>query len=174
MRGEQDAMSASNEELLHAYHDGELSRWARWRFERVLRRSPALQRELASLQSLRRGLVALDAEARAPQLWDAIAARLPARGAAAARTAPARERGRGVVWWLAPLGAAAATAALVVAVLYSGLFTRAPATSGGAVRWIDSEGRSVMVLDDDPDTTIIWVLDGALEGALRGGFSDVV
>jgi len=31
-----------------------------------------------------------------------------------------------------------------------------------------------MVLDDDPDTTIIWVLDGAMEGAARGGRSDVV
>jgi hypothetical protein len=31
-----------------------------------------------------------------------------------------------------------------------------------------------MVLDDDPDTTIIWVLDGATEGAARGGPSDVV
>ena len=34
---------------LHAYHDGELSGFARWRFERRLRRSPELQRELAAL-----------------------------------------------------------------------------------------------------------------------------
>jgi anti-sigma factor RsiW len=173
MRGEQ-AMAGWNEELLHAYHDGELSGFARWRFERALRRSPALQRELASLQALSRGLQALEADAPGPPIWDAIAARLPARAAAAVRP-PERERGRerSFVWWLAPIGAAAATAAVVFAVVYGGLFAKAPA-AGGAVRWIDSEGRSVMVLDDDPDTTIIWVLDSALEGALRGGRSDVV
>src|SRR5262249_33577059 len=35
--------------LLNAYCDGELSRFARWRFELRLRRSPELQRELAAL-----------------------------------------------------------------------------------------------------------------------------
>ena len=35
-----------DEARLHAYHDGELSGFARWRFERELSRSPVLQREL--------------------------------------------------------------------------------------------------------------------------------
>jgi hypothetical protein len=42
------------------------------------------------------------------------------------------------------------------------------------VRWIESDDGNVMVLDDDPDTTIIWVLDGSVEGAARGGSIDVV
>ena len=41
---------------------------------------------------------------------------------------------------------------------------------GGVVRWMDSGGRSVMVQEDDGQTgaTVIWLLDGATEGASRG------
>ncbi|MGH0028210.1 MAG: hypothetical protein ACQGVC_00340, partial [Myxococcota bacterium] len=67
----------------------------------------------------------------------------------------------------------AATAAVAMVALYVGLWPEAPAASGGVVRWIDSGERSVMVLDDQPDTTIIWVLDGATtEGAWIGGTRD--
>ena len=172
MTGEHDAMSGSNDELLHAYHDGELSRLGRWRFERTLRHSPALQRELASLRQMRGALQALDGTADAPDLWESLRPSLAGARAKARDGAISEGRGRGIIWWLAPLGAAAATAAVVLAV-YGGFFASSPAT-GGTLRWIDSEGRSVMVLDDDPDTTIIWVLDGAMEGAARGGRSDVV
>lgn len=173
MTGEHDAMSGSNDALLHAYHDGELSRLGRWRFERALRRSPSLQRELASLRQMRGALQALDAEADAPDVWASLRPRLTGARAQARARVEAGDRGRGIVWWLAPIGAAAATAAIVLAVVYGGFFTRSP-VGGGTLRWIDSEGRSVIVLDDDPDTTIIWVLDGATEGAARGGRSDVV
>ncbi|HXK23980.1 MAG TPA: hypothetical protein VMS55_15025 [Myxococcota bacterium] len=165
-------MTERDEARLHAYHDGELPALARWRFERELRRRPALRGELVSLRALRGALQDLDESAAAPDLWDAVATRLPR----SAVHEPARERtqqGRGAIWWLAPIGAAAATAAIVLAVVYGGLFAT-PAESGGSLRWIDSEGQSVMVLDDDPDTTIIWVLDGATEGASRGGPIDVV
>ena len=164
-----NAMTERDEARLHAYHDGELSALARWRFERELRRRPALRGELATLQALRGALQDLDGTAAAPDLWDAVAQRLPS---SAVRD---REReGRGAIWWLAPIGAAAATAAIVLAVVYGGLFAT-PTDRGGSVRWIDSEGQSVMVLDDDPDTTIIWILDGAAtDGASRGGPSDVV
>ena len=46
----------------------------------------------------------------------------------------------------------------------------------GVVRWMDSRGRSVMVLEEDAqnDVTIIWLLDGGPAGAAagdgRGGF----
>jgi anti-sigma factor RsiW len=167
-----DAMSERDQARLHAYHDGELSALARWRFERELERRPALRGELAALRALRGALQDLDGSVAAPDLWDAVATRLPA----SAVREPRRERtweGRGAIWWLAPIGAAAATAAIVLAVVYGGLFSQ-PTERGGSVRWIDSEGQSVMVLDDDPDTTIIWILDGAIEGASRGGPSDVV
>lgn len=161
-----------HETLLHAYHDGELSPLARWRFERTLRRSPELQRELAALRALQGGLCTLDADADEPDLWHGVAQRLPAGGTRPARAGVAAG-GHGLIWWLTPLGAAAAATAVVWAVVYGGFWSTTRA-SGGVVRWIDSGGRSVMVLDDDPDTTIIWVLDSAMEGAARGGPRDVV
>ena len=161
-----------SETLLHAYHDGELKPLARWRFERRLRRSPELQRELAALRALQGGLRTLDADADEPELWSGVAQRLPAAGARPAATR-AGAGGHGLAWWLTPLGAAAAATAVVWAVVYGGFWTD-PRAAGGVVRWIDSGGRSVLVLDDDPDTTIIWVLDSATEGAARGGPRDVV
>jgi hypothetical protein len=71
------------------------------------------------------------------------------------------------------VGALAASAALVAALLLT-VPGAEPPVSGGVVRWIDSGSRSVMVLDDQPDTTIIWVLDGAGEGAAWGFGSEKV
>ncbi len=175
MTGEPTTRSGRNEELLAAYHDGELSGLRRWRFERRLRREPALQRALSGLRNLREQLQALEAGAATPDVWDAVALRLPAADARRADSAATRVQrgGRGLAWWLTPVGAAVAAAAVGLVVVYGG-FWPAPRPTGGVVRWIDSGGRSVMVLDDDPDTTIIWVLDGAVEGATRGGGSDVV
>jgi anti-sigma factor RsiW len=169
MSAEWDGTIDRREQLLHAYHDGELSRLSRWRFERQLRRSPQLQRELAELRRLGDALRSREAARPGPDVWDALALRLPAedarraeRGAAgAARAWGARES-----WWLKPVGALAVSAALVAALLLG--TPGEPPAAGGVVRWIDSGGRSVMVLDDQPDTTIIWVLDGAAEGANRG------
>ena len=48
------ALPERDERALHAYHDGELRGFARWRFERRLARSPALQRELRGLSELGR------------------------------------------------------------------------------------------------------------------------
>jgi anti-sigma factor RsiW len=173
MTGEPTMRDARIEDQLQAYHDGELSRFGRWRFGRRLRREPALQRALSSLSELSHELQVLDArDASAPDVWPAVALRLPAVDARRAAAAHA-QRTRGFGWWLAPLGAAVAAAALVLVVVYGGFWTE-PRRSGGVVRWIDSGGRSVIVLDDDPDTTIIWVLDGAVDGAAVGGRSDVV
>jgi len=170
MSVEWDGTADRRAQRLHAYHDGELSWLARWRFERVLRRSPALQRELADLRQLGDALRAREATRSTPDLWDALALRLPAedarraeRGAAdAARAWGVRES-----WWLKPVGALAVSVA-VVAALWLGNTGSEPQVAGGVVRWIDSGSRSVMVLDDQPDTTIIWVLDGASEGASWG------
>lgn len=161
----------SNEQLLHAYHDGELSWLARWRFERRLRRSPALRAELSNLEDLRGLLRSRDADLPAPDLWDAIARGLPAIDARRAdRQAGGAAAGLG--WWLKPVGAVAATAAVAAIVFYGGSWLETPVHAGGVVRWIDSGGRSVMVLDDQPDTTIIWVFDSATEGARIGGRRD--
>jgi anti-sigma factor RsiW len=167
-------MHVTSEERLQAYHDGELTALARWRFERQLRRSPALQRELAALRALRADLRTLDATASSPDLWSGIEGRLPEVRRSNADAGTGAAHGRRWTWWLTPLGAAAAATAVAVAFFYGAFGSPAP-VSGSVVRWIDSGGRSVMVLDDDPDTTIIWVLDsGATEGAARGGPRDVV
>lgn len=169
-------MDGAGGETLQAYHDGELSRLARWRFERVLRRRPDLRAELGRLAELRRELRALDAAAPAPDLWDAIARRLPAAAArrpgawAAGGALPAAHRPVGpprghahdLVWWWKPIGALTVAVLVALSVAYSGLWGRSPAVvAGGVVRWIDSGPRGVIVLDDDPDITIIWVLDGS-------------
>ena len=156
-------------ERLHAYHDGELGGLARWRFERRLRRSKQLRRELAALARV--GELTCESEARAsePDLWDRIEPRLPALDARRAEAAqPTRVA---PVWWLRPVGAAALAAAALLAV-YVGWFG-SPAPQVGVVRWMDSEGRPVMVLEADAeaDVTIIWLLEDVAEGAAAQGGS---
>jgi anti-sigma factor RsiW len=161
-------LAESDERALHAYYDGELRGFARWRFERRLARSPALQRELRGLSKLGALLREHTAEATQADLWDRIALRLPAEDArrAEADRAPARPG----LSWLPPLGAA--TAALVVAALVAQQwFTPPEPLRAGVVRWMDSRGRSVMVLEDDQqsDVTIIWLLDGGPPAGAAGG-----
>ena len=137
---------------LHAYSDGELSGFARWRFERRLRRSPELQRELAELARI--GDWVRDAHADSPNadLWDEIALRLPAADARRAERA-AEQPGLG---WLAWPGAIATAAVAAVLVVH---WFQAPTPSRiGVVRWLDSGPRDVMVLEPAPDTTIVWVI----------------
>ncbi len=153
-------------ERLHAYHDGELRGLSRWRFERKLRRDPVLRRELEALGRVGVLLRATEGEASAPDLWDGIALRLPA--------VDARRRvgtaGEATGWggWLRPAGAFAVAAALTLAVWFGSFDAQTP--SGGAVRWVDSGGRPVMLLDDADESgvTIIWMLDDAVEAAARG------
>jgi len=169
-----NATSARDEALLHAYHDGELSRLARRRFERRLRRAPQLRRELEVLAEIGAQLREIDAEAAAPDAWEQIAPRLRAIDARRAEPAsPAPFRARAAWPWLMRPASALAAAAAVVAVALGLLWPEA-AERGRVVRWIDGGGRSVMVLDDDPDTTIIWMLDGFAEAASRGGVRDEV
>jgi anti-sigma-K factor RskA len=168
MSATRDGTNAKDEVLLHAYHDRELSGFARRRFERRLRRMPRLRRELDNLAALGERLREIDAQGASPDLWARIALRLPAaaaRRSAEASAAAARNR---LTWLVRPAVALAAAAALALALLWP----EAP-EPGRVVRWIDGGGHSVMVLDDDPDTTIIWVLDAPVEDASRGGERDV-
>src|SRR5258705_2632674 len=116
---------------LHAYADGELSGFARWRFERRVRRSPELQRELAELARI--GAWVRDAHAESPgaELWDRIALRLPAADSRRAERAAGERSGLG---WLAWPGAVA-SAVVAAGVGAPGLTT--PATSPhGALPWV--------------------------------------
>ena len=181
-------MSANErfERMLAAYHDGELGPVRRWWIERRLRRDPAAQRELAELASLGESLRAADGGAPpAPDVWDEVRRRLPARtpaGAASplAERAPADAASSG---WLRPtlpwaaagaaLAAAAATALLFVGT--PGLDERAgaPLAGEGAVRWLDSRGQPMMVLQDDREATVIWVRDDDERVSGRGGLHGV-
>ena len=158
-------------ERLHAYHDGELDGFSRWRFERELRREPELQRELDALERVGTLVRQVDGEAGAPDLWDGISLRLPALDARR-NEAPEVEA---TDWsgWLRPASAFAAAAALTLAVWFGAFDAAAP--SGGTVRWVDGGGRPVMVLDeaDESGVTIIWMLEDAVEGAARGVVSEM-
>jgi len=155
------------ERALHAYHDGELKGWGRWRFERRLARSPELRRELEVLARMRELVRESQSQAPAPDLWGAIEQRLPAVDA---RRVEAERAGGGLAAWLGsrlrPIGAAAAAAAAaaLAIVLLSG-----DNPTEGVVRWIDGGGRSVMVLEGDEEVTIIWVIGSATESLSRGG-----
>ncbi len=161
-----DGTISRDEELLHAYHDGELSSFARRRFEQRLRRSPDLQSELASLSGLGTALRELDADGPTPDLWDDIALRLPGLDAQREADPPGRARASWLSWLFGPAGAALATAAAAVALAIA-VYTPDIQPGGAAIRWLDTGGRSVMVLDDAADMTIIWVLDGDPEGGVR-------
>ena len=161
-------LSEAELRALHAYHDGELRGFARWRFERRLARSPGLQRELGNVRALGALLREREAQAPGPELWERIALRLPAadaRRSAAAPAEPARQLG-----WLRPLGAAAATLA-VAALAAQQWLAPAAVDRAGVVRWMDSRGRSVMVLEEDGSsaTTVIWLLDGEHAAGPAGG-----
>jgi anti-sigma factor RsiW len=138
---------------LHAYADGELSGFARWRFERRLRRSPELQRDLAELARIGDWVRDIHSDGPGPDLWDRIALRLPAADARRVERADGERRGLG---WLAWPGAFASAAVAVVLVVQWLM----PATPSriGVVRWVDSGPRDVMVLEAAPDTTIVWVI----------------
>jgi anti-sigma factor RsiW len=151
-----------DEKLLHAYHDGELSGFARRRFEQRLRRSPELQAELDSLSSLGASLRDLDAHGASPDLWDDIALRLPGLDAQReAASEPIRESW--LAWLFGPAGAVLATAAAAVALALA-VYTPEIQPSGATIRWLDTGGRSVMVFDDEADMTIIWMLDSGEGG----------
>jgi anti-sigma factor RsiW len=151
-------------ERLQAYYDGELRGLARWRFERRLVRDPVVRQELLALEETGRLLREVEAEAAAPDLWEAIRLRLPALDAkrAEAGEAPAAPRSR--PWALSPwvgVGVAAAALALAIGVEWG------DASVPGSVRWIDSRGKPLMVLQDDSEATIIWVIE-AESGDLSG------
>ncbi len=162
-------MTERDERRLHAYHDGELRGLVRWRFERRLARSPALQRELRGLSELGLLLHERAAAAPVPELWDRIALRVPAADARRQDEVTERATPRRL-GWLPPLGAAAA--ALAVAAVIAQQWLTAPALEqAGVVRWMDSRGSSVMVLEEDEqnEVTIIWLLDGGPTGGAAGG-----
>jgi len=161
----------SGERALHAYHDGELRGFARWRFERRLARSPELRRELEALALMRELVREGESRVPTPDLWEGISRRLPPEeGARPARIGDREAReGRGgfapLAWLVRPLGAAAVVVAVALVFALNSGDNAAP----GVVRWIDSGDRNVMVLEGDEEVTIIWVLGEASTPSRQGG-----
>jgi anti-sigma factor RsiW len=141
---------------LHAYQDGELPLWRRWRVARRLARDAAAQREVAAIEALRTLLREQAATLPEPDLWEGVRAQLPTAARPASLDVE-EARPAQLPWLPAWLGAgiAAASVALVMA---SGVLS-GDAAPVGSLRWLDSKGKPVMVLRDDHDATIIWVLD---------------
>jgi anti-sigma factor RsiW len=155
---------------LDAYHDGELGWLARRRVEKRLAYDASARRELAALAEL--GALLREqagAEPAAPDLWAGVRAQL----ATARRPAPleADDALPARAGWLPAWLGAGLAAASVAAVMASGALAgdAAPVSS---VRWLDGKGKPVMVLQDDRDATIIWVLDKPKRSS--GGKRDAV
>jgi anti-sigma factor RsiW len=171
---------------LNAYHDEELSGLRRWMFERRLSRSSRLRTELEELKRVTRWVQGVGPRPSSVDVWDDIALRLPAIDAQSAeqRQRPAEQRQRRAerhAWrgmdWLAvysrPLTAAAVTVALALA-LFLGIMEDAAPPAPGIIRWLDTGGRSVMVLEDQGDATIVWLLDAPEDEISEGGSREAV
>jgi hypothetical protein len=175
-------------EQLHRYHDGELAGLDLWRFKRRLRGSDALQSELAAMRSLSEqiGLSGFDGDAtNSPDVWASIASALPAidaqvddecvRGAVRPSEPVAEERGGflglPISNWAVGSAALAAVAVMLVlptttpplggdTVTTRGVAPVVVASPAGTVRYLDSGGRSVMVIEDSAESmTIVWMMD---------------
>jgi anti-sigma-K factor RskA len=152
-----------DEALVHAYHDGELRALRRWRVRRLLARSAAARGLLRDLRAVGELLRENDAEVPPPvDLWADVAARLPDLGALRARSdlesAGGRRPWRPLRWLptpVAPLAVAAGLAALAIGIALNLGSTRAT----DVVRSIAAGDRSVLLLADASDATIIWLLD---------------
>jgi anti-sigma factor RsiW len=140
---------------LEAYRDGELSRWRSWLVARRLARDPALRRRLETRTTLGALLREQAESIETPDLWEGIRAQLPTapRPAPLEGTLPAASAPGGAPAWLG-----AAFAAAVVACVMATGWLPGDAPSMASVRWLDSKGKPVMVLRDDPEATIIWVI----------------
>ena len=155
-------MSESRMRLLEAYHDGELGWLGRWRVRRLLAQDPDVRADLAGLETLGGLLREIESEASTPDLWDAVRLRLSGLDA---RRAEAAAAGPSTVprWIGAGLATAAAALALVIGLQL------VPPSDSGAIRWLDSRGKPVVVLQDDRDATIIWLLEAPAEVSRRTG-----
>ena len=149
-----------SEEMLQAYHDGELGFWARRRMERQIAASPEIQEELQGL-SLMGELVreSQAAGAAGPDLWSEIARRLPSQPPLGADADGERASFSDALGWLfRPAGAALAAGAIAAAVIFT-LTGNEPTGLADVVQYLDAGDNSVMLLQGEDDATIIWVME---------------
>ncbi len=159
---------SSRLELLHAYHDGELAALRRWRVRRWLARDPAARRELEALATLGEAVRRAHVAPPAPDVdvWAGLAGRL--RSIDAEREASESAAGSGLRFGSMVRPAAAGAVLAVVAVAFAFFLRPEASTPVGVVRWLDTHGQAVMVLDEG-DATIIWLMQPDADQASRGG-----
>jgi hypothetical protein len=151
-------MRRPSEEMLQAYHDGELGFLARRRVERQLAASPEAREALRGLALVGELVRESQTDLAAPDLWAGIARQLPAAAA------PAEARGLGdalsdaLGWLFRPAGAALATAAAAAAAVFV-LSGNEPAGVADVVQYLDPGDNSVMLLQGEDEATIIWVME---------------
>ena len=150
---------------LEAYFDGELGVLRRAWWTRRIGGALELRNELAAIEARSRALRDHEREAVGARdsLWTEISMGLPAVDARASAVAIPRARG----FFGPPLVAAAV--GMAAAVLW--LWQPAPGSERvgsssvsapvvGSLRYLDTGGRPVLVVEDDPGVTIIWLMDG--------------
>jgi len=163
-------MNERSQRLLEAYCDGELGRlrraWWTWR----IRRSPDRRREVDAILRFSQQVRDHEREAISAggSLWPEVSLGLAAVDARVA--AEATSRAEAPQAWRRigpPLGA---LAAIGVAAL---LFWEAPVPPPellspvhGAVRYLDTDGQPVLVVEDDAGVTIIWLMDDSGPGGV--------
>jgi len=153
---------------LQAYHDGELPVWRRLRVERRLARDPEARRELGTLEEVGTLMREVAAEAAGPDLWPGIEARLAVTPAPTVAGAKDETPGHGWRWGVGVAAAAAAALVLTWFVAAGPGPTAAP--GAGSVEWLDAGGEATMILQDDDEATIIWVISKAVPpAAVPGG-----
>jgi RNA polymerase sigma-70 factor (ECF subfamily) len=147
---------------LHAYHDGELSGFARWRFERGCAARPSSSASSPSSRGSATGCARATRSAGRRALGPdrAAPARRSTRSAPRRAGASARARLARLAWGRRERG--------VAAVLVVHWFNAPTPSRIGVVRWLDSGPRDVMVLEAAPDTTIVWVIGPPAKRAPRG------
>lgn len=156
-----------SEQMLQAYHDGELGRFARRRVERQLAASPEAREELRGLALVGELVRESQTTATEPDLWSAIARELPAAPPAGSAGREARPGLSDVVsdalgWLFRPAGAAVAAAAAAALALFV-LSGSEPAGVTDVVQYLDPGDNSVMLLQGEDETTVIWLMEPATD-----------
>jgi hypothetical protein len=131
-----------------------------------LARDPAARSELEALARLGEAVRQAHAAPPAIDVWACLEGRL--RSIDAERDVAGSAAGSGLrLGSLFRPAAAGAVLAAVVAVFALFLEPEA-ATQAGVVRWLDTHGQAVMVLDEG-DATIIWLMQPDADQAARKG-----
>lgn len=155
---------------LEAYSDGEFGVARRAWWARRIGRSVELRRELAMIEAASRVLRDHEREkiSREDSVWSQVS-----MGLSAVDARMPTEKGR-PGWGLfgPPLAATAVATAALVLWLWaepepeiSGSLARSLPVAG-SLRYLDTGGRSVLVVEDEPGLTIIWLMDEGGSGGV--------